>query len=336
MVANTERIPVLKEPKSFRALMREVPDAIGFATLEAEQAGLAASAEGKFILTYLLASRNLLKPVLTDAHIHNDLMTQTGGSTHNPSRNIDAVGSAIAMAMAKNDTTIPNLWFHTEESSDWAPARPDSGFFEEAQRFAVVDPMDMTSAIARGDRVQSTGMAIYDNNGELLALGMMSLVDDKFIFIDHDGKGETVIHSNTGKRREDVHDVPEHIRFAAKTRRMYILKELPINQNGNFWSLDCDSGYAVLSLHNGLVDTIIDHVKGNPWDEVVIWIKAAQELGYTVTDVDGNPVDISKVMRHVIRQHEGDSYRVPFIVSKNNEIHTHVLNLLQKQPETSV
>lgn len=322
-----EYTPQLKEPKDFQTLISEVPEAISFAKIEAESSKMAKTPEGTFVLTYLLAARNLLRPVLTEAHLHRDLLQQTGGYDYNPTRNIDDVGTAIAFTLAKDTQEPPNLWIHTEEDGLWRPAHTNNGFWEDATRFAVLDSLDMTSSISHGDRVQTTGMSIYTKEGNLLSTGIMSLVDDQFIFVDKSINGFS-IHSNIEPSPEAT-DMYRPIRYAAKTRRMYTLNNTPIVQYGHSRTLDCDSGYAVLELHKGAIDTIIDHVRGNPWYEVAIWVRVAQAMGYPVTDASGNPIDISKVIQRTIQHDETGAYRIPFVISRTPEIHEKILGMLQ-------
>jgi len=333
MTARAERQPALREPKSFTSILAEIPDAISFAKLETETSDMAKTPEGKFVLTYLLAARTVLRPTLAESHVHNDLLKQTGGYDYNPTRNIDEVGTSIAATLAKEAKDIPNMWMHTEECADWMPTRSENGFWEDAETFAVVDPMDMTSSIPRGKRVQTTGVAIYSRDGSLRTVGIMSLVDEQFVFIEN-VDGVTSVHSNKTDKREDrsINDRP--IRYAAKVRRMFDMKDTPLTSKKNVWSMDCDSGYATLGLHNEKIDTAVDHIKGNPWYEVVIWLRAAQALDMTVSDKDGNPIDLSAVMRRVIKRHEGDTYRVPFVMSRTPEIHKRVLSQLQPNTTT--
>lgn len=330
MKETAERLPQLREPKNFGTLLSEVPDAVSFAKLETETSEMAKSPEGKYVLTYLFAARNLLRPVLTEAHIHRDLMMQTGGYDYNPSRNIDDVGTAIALTIAKDAYDLPNFWIHTEESGVWMPAHTDNGFREDASRFAVIDSLDMTSSIALGDRVQTTGVGMYDKEGNLLSVGIMSLVDDKYIFIDKRPDGGFNVHSHNGTHTDTDETAERQLKYAAKTRRMYTLNDTQLVTRKHARVLDCDSGYAVLALHHGDVDTVVDHVKGNPWYEVVIWIRAAQAMGYPVTDAEGRPIDMSAVMKRAINVTEGDAFRVPYVVSRTPEIHQRVLDLLKK------
>ncbi len=337
MTATAERIRTTSptpELRSFEGIMAHVPDAVGMAKMEAESSRLATTPEGTFALTYLLATRNLLRPVLSAdlAAQTTDLFTPVGGQEYNPERNIDAVGTAIALVLAKQTNDIPHFWMRTEESARWESIGYNGSAVEDGENFAVIDPLDMTSSIAKKYRVQTTGIAIYDKKGEIKTVGIMSLVDDDFLFIER-VNNEYRVFPPVPEQQKYAQGDHEPLRIAAKTRRMYTLKDLPLMTQGNLWSMDCDSGYAVLGVHRGTIDTIVDHVKGNPWYEVVIWIRAAQILGYTVSDPNGNPIDISHVIRRVIRKHEGDNYRIPFIVSRTPEIHAKVLDLLKPTPQ---
>lgn len=332
MSAAPERLPNLtpKEPLTYEGILHLLPDAVNFARVETDSIRLAQTAEGKFALSYLFANRNLLKPVLVDfKSISPDLLQPIGGAAHNPERRIDSIGSAVARVLSQESDKIPGLFMRTEESADWESLSTTNTSLQEGERFAVIDPLDMTSSITRGDRVQTTGIAMYDREGEIKALGIMSLVDDGFIFIENvDGKFFTYSTPERDSERLDN----EPLRVAAKTRRMYTLKDSPLMQ-GNTWSLNCDSGFAALTLQEGKIDTIVDHIKGSLWYEVVIWARALQILGFPVTDKDGNAIDFGAAMRRVIEKHEGDTYRIPFVISRTPDIHQKVLNLLQKPSE---
>jgi fructose-1,6-bisphosphatase/inositol monophosphatase family enzyme len=330
-------VPQPQEPKTYTALLHRVPDAVNFAHLEAETSDLAKTPEGRFALTYLLAARNLLRPVLREqTGISADLIQPIGGHEYNPERTIDDVGTAVALTLADQTTDIPEFWMRTEESSMWTHiAGLTDGTPDQGKRFAVIDPVDMTSSITKGDRVQTTGIAIYDRQGELYAAGIMSLVDDGFVFVEQ-VNGKISVYPNTGDTQDDHTESHEPIRIGTLTRRMYALRNLPLFQHDGMWTMDSTSGYAVLALHDNDLDTIIDPFKGNPWYEVAIWVRVAQALGYPVTDIKGNPIDISASMRRVIEKHEGDSYRIPFVISRTPEIHKKVLEMLQKEkkPQT--
>lgn len=332
MSAAPERLLNLtpKEPLTYQGILRLLPDAVNFARIETESIRMAQTAEGKFALSYLFANRNLLKPVLSDfTSISPDLLQPVGGASHNPERRIDSIGSAVARVLSQESERIPGLFMRTEESADWESLSTIDTPLHNGERFAVIDPLDMTSSITRGDRVQTTGIALYDRQGEIKALGIMSLVDDGFIFIENvDGK--FVTYSTPEPDSERLENEP--LRVAAKIRRMYTLKDSPL-MRGNTWSMNCDSGFATLTLQEGKIDTIVDHVKGSLWYEVVIWARALQILGFPVTDKDGNPIDFAAAMRRVIEKHEGDTYRIPFVISRTPEIHEKVLSLLQKPSE---
>ena len=120
--------------------------------------------------------------------------------------------------------------------------------------------------------------------------------------------------------------------MATLTRRMQYFQDVPFLSNGGVRTMDAGiSGYPILALQNNTLDTVIDHVKGSAWYELVIWARAAQVLGLSVSDKDGNPIDIPAIMRRVIKRHEGDNYRIPVIISRTPEIHQRVLSLLVPQ-----
>lgn len=320
-----ERPPVLKPPESLDSIMHRLPCAVDFAKLEMESSGMAKTPEGKFALTYLLAVRNLLRPVLTETHVHQDLLQTTGGPENHPDLKMDDIGTEVAYRIPAD---LPHFWLHTEQSADWQNFNKNNETPDTGKLFAVIDPVDMTSSISRGDRVQSTGIAIYTREGRLKTVGMVSLINNGFIFIENNGNSTRIYGSDTYEQPATEHDQDRPLRIAAKIRRMYQLQTLPLMKHG-IWSLDCDSGFAVLGVYQGTVDTVIDHIKGNPWYEVAIWGGIAESLGYPMTDAEGQTVDLSAMMQNVIRRHRNDEYRIPFVISKNRSIHSRVLPLLR-------
>lgn len=309
---------------TFRDIMSRVPETVDFAQTEAREMNLATTPEGMFVLTYLLSARDLLKPALQDlTNISPDLLVPQGGSQHNPERNIDKVGTSIALEVMNRTKRFPHTWMRTEESADWENISRDDADPREGVRFIVVDPLDMTSAIPRLNRVQTTGIAVYTKEGRLLSLGIMSLVDSDMVFIEN-REGTLAIYP--AKETETEYEGP--LRVAAKVRRMYQLQDLPLFKTGAKWALDCDSGFATLGLLNNAIDTVVDHEKGSVWYEVAIWVRAAQALGFPVSDKNGNPLDIEAAVKKMIQKHEGDTFRIPFVMSRSPAIHARVLELL--------
>lgn len=324
-IINPERI-------TFEGIIRGIPDAIQMAKLESESSQMATTPEGKFAVTYLLATRNLLKPVLNDLQtIGPDFLLPIGGAEYNPERSIDEIGAIIAERLAAQTHDIPDLWIRSEESARWQNMSDEGQTVQDGYRFAIIDPMDMTSSIQKKDRVQSTGIAIYDREGILKSVGIVSLVDDGFIFLENDNG---VVRQFPAHNEHIAEPSPSPLRVATLTRRMHQIRQLPLfTDQRAIWSLDCVSGYSILKLLEGQVDTVLDPFKGNPWYETVIWVQAAQQLGFTVSDREGNPIDLSSAVRRMISRHEGDTFRIPFVVSRNPAIHKQVLSLLRPKEE---
>lgn len=333
-VAHERSFGLRPEPMNYEGVLKRIPEAISFATIETETSGLAKTPEGKFALTYLLANRNLLQPILSDlSSVSPDLLQPIGGSSYNPERSIDGIGSAVALYLSRQTEDIPHFFMRTEESVGWEALGNDEGLPQDGQRFAVIDPLDMTSSISKGDRTQSTGIAIYNREGQLQTVGIVSFVDDGFVFLERRGD-EMAIYPPRENTKNPQDDPGGPLRVATLLRRMYNLKDLPIFTQAGTWNMNCTSGFAVLGMDKGKIDAIIDPVKGNPWYEVVIWGAAAQGLGYPMSDKDGNRIDISETVRKVIDKHEGDTYRIPFIISRTPKIHEQVLSLLKPQNPT--
>lgn len=322
---------VTSERMTFEGIAQKIPDAIHMAKLEVESTGMATTPEGIFAATYLLATRNLLQPVLDDLQtIGPDFLLPTGGQEYNPERNIDEIGSLTAEYLTRMTTDLPNFFLRTEESAQWQDMGGSDKSPNQGERFAVIDPLDMTSSIQKKDRVQTSGIAFFDKDGNTKAVGITSLVDDGFVFIEN-REGTLHIFPDTYRIPHD-HTPDEHpLRIATLTRRMHHIRQLPLfTKEHAQWAMDCTSGFSVLGLLRGDVDTVIDAYKGNPWYEVVIWVNAAQHLGFPVSDRNGNPIDIAGSVRRMIAHHEGDSFRIPFIISRTPDIHNMVLPLIQK------
>jgi len=325
MTPHAERLPALKESPSLQTILTDIPHAVDLARIEAESSELAHSPEGLFVLTYLLAARNVIKPVLTQSYIHQHLLQPTGGHSYNPQRTIDEIGIAIADYISKLPTDMHNFWIRTEENPVWSPGKPGEGFFEEADRFVFIDPIDETSAIPKGKRLQTSGIGIYNRDGELQGLGVISLVDDGIIFYAKNDS-ETVYTYPPQRAPEQQSDAP--IRFATLTRRMHALNNLPIASQGGEWTMDTVGGYGVCAMLNGTVDAMLDPVKGNPWFEYILWGPAAEKAGFVVTDPDGEPIDTASIVKYAIAKNPDDSYRIKFVISNNPETHKRILRLL--------
>lgn len=331
---SAERLQPVMSPErtTFEGIIRQIPDAIQMAKLEAESSQMATTPEGKFAATYLLAARNLLKPVLSDLQtIGPDFLLPIGGAEYNPERSIDEIGTIIAEQLAAQTHDIPDLWIRSEESARWQNTGEDGQSVQDGNRFAIIDPLDMTSSIQKKDRVQTTGIAVYDREGTIKSVGIASLVDQGFVFLENDNG---VIRQFPAHNEHTAEPAPSPLRVATLTRRMHQIRQLPLFTEGHaIWSLDCTSGFSILKLLEGQIDTVLDPFKGNPWYETVIWVQAAQQLGLTVSDKNGNPVDLSAAVRRMIQRHEGDSFRIPFVVSRNPAIHKQALSLLRPQEE---
>lgn len=334
MSTTPERQPRLKEAKSYNEILNDVPQSVAFARMEAENSGMADTPESKFVLTYLFAARNLLRPVLSQEHIHRDLLQPIGGHGYNPQRNIDEIGQAIANEISTHTTDMNNYWIRTEENAVWKPGSAREQAFDTADRFIFIDPMDETNAIAEGKRYQTTGIAVYTRSGDLLTLGVISLVDDGIIFFptNEDDNGTYMFPSDSVR----PYASPDHekIRFATLKRRMHMLKDLPIVQHG-VWAMDSIGGFAVCAMASGSVDVILDQTKGNPWFEYILWGPAAEKAGFIVSDPDGKPIDTAAIVRRAIEKNPDDSFRIPFVISRNEAIHRNALSLLKKENSAS-
>jgi len=320
------------EHPTFEGIIRHIPEAIQIAKLEVASSGIAKTPEGTFAATYLLATRSLLRPVLNDLQtIGPDFLLPTGGAEYNPERSIDEIGTLVAERLAAQTHDIPGFWMRSEESARWQSNDGDGQTVQEGKHFAIIDPLDMTSSIQKKDRVQTTGIAIYDRDGNIKTVGIASLVDDGFVFLEND---HGVIRQFPAGHEHPTDITPSPLRVATLTRRMHQMRKLELfTDHHAIWALDGSGGFSVLKLLEGNVDTILDPFRGCPWYEAVIWTQAAQQLGFSVSDRDGNPVDLSSAVRRMIARHENDTFRIPFVVSRTPAIHKKVLQLLRPKEE---
>lgn len=332
MVAQAERMRLLeqrsaKSERSFQDVVSKIPGVLSEIRSAPELSEAAKTPEGKYALTYLLAAQRVISPALTDITLTNtDLLTPTGGPEYNPHRSIDEIGGEIARKLAEQTRDIPKFWIHLEESGKWERAHPNGDMPKDGERFAVIDPLDMTHSLTKGEALQTTGIALFDKSGKPIAVGVASLVDPSFAFVEIPS-GITVTAAQLPPARE----IPIHtpIAIGALTRRMYDIKSLPLfTDNQGERTVNCSSGYAILQMQKGDLDTIVDPIKGTPWYELAIWGTAAEVLGYRMSDKDGNPIDLSATMRRVIDHLEDDTYRIPFVISRTPDIHDKVLSLL--------
>lgn len=331
--AETAPKPAPQEAHTFESLLARVPEAVRSAQSEAAISHEAQTPEGAYTLSYLLAARNIFRPALRDlTHIDTDLLQPVGGPEYNPQRAIDLIGGMIAHHLTDKAAELPNFWLRIEESATWQRMSGSAPSVQEGERFAVIDPLDMTSSIPKNHRAQTTGVALYDRTGVLLSAGIVSLVDDGFVFLEKRGDGYHVFPESL-RAQQNNQTLSKPLKIATLTRRMHTLKDTPLlaGSHGQ-WTLDCTSGYAVLALLQGHIDAVVDPFKGNPWYENVIWYAVAQALGYPVTDKDGAPIDFSRAMQSATQQETGGDQRIPSVVSRSPQVQARVLELLKTSP----
>ncbi len=337
MTALRERlsgIPTLPDIKSapIRDILTRLPSIVEQSRTQVEQSNIAKTPEGAFALSYLVSVRNVLKPAFDDiTNIPQELLQIVGGNTYNPECMIDVIGDDIATLLANQIKNLPHLWIRTEEGAAWENPKGDDTELSQGRYFAVIDPLDETGAISKGKRFQTSAIAIYSREGTLLTLGIVSLVDEKIMFFEHP---DTVISPSTPSHTPDHNDASQPIRIATMTRRMHALRDLPLFQKEGAWSMDTIGGYGLLAMNQGEIDAMIDPVKGNPWFEYLLWGPAAEKMGFTVTDPEGNPIDAKAIMKTALEKNPDNSYRIPFVTSRTPEIQSRILSLLKPSGTT--
>lgn len=318
--------------------------AIANAEALAEQDGMTQTRAGNLCLTYCLASASVLRPVLADARLHESpLLMEIGGPRENRSLAIDKISTDLVRQILRNPQyPFQSVDIYIEEVGEWASYRSvESSMTQVLPWLMLVDPLDETSAIGKGLKVQSTGIMVANNNGSILAGGIASLVDNTVLIVE---RRDLKARINFSDRENFLQPLPLRVaterlegtplRVATLARRIEGLSQTPLFQKKPYVELPTFGGYAVLALLHGTADALIDPVRGQPWHEACIWGPIAELAGLVVTDPQGKPIDFARIMQ--ISRTSAVMNKVPLVISANRAIHREVLSELSQSPQEAL
>lgn len=317
-------------------IRNEYDPAIRDAWTHVQESGETHTTEGELVAVYLLSAASILRKRIadTDSLLRDGLLQNTGGEAYNPHRAIDAInGELVDRILAQSDLTTVLL--HIEERDQWERVKWQDNS-EQAipphARVIMVDPIDGTSELLIGEACQTTGIVIYDGQGNFLAGGVISLTDDRVLLVEatqtEQTPEKTIVYRASQEyvmpKTKEV-DVAK-LRVGTIIRRMPELSQTPLFQKRLEPEHPNLGGSAVLRLISGEVDTLIDPYKGQPWYEAAVWgtlAQACKPYGIIVTGPTGEPIDFWEIIKANIL--EGKADRIPMVTSTSQAIHDAVL-----------
>lgn len=137
-----------------------------------DRTALATTDEGKCVLQFCFATARLLRPILRNPVARKNLAVEVGGgAAYNPHYQIDLLPGALAEITWKHSTGNDRTLLYLEERGFMTLGRT------RKERYVIIDPLDESSAVGTGLRVQVSGAVVCDERGEFLAGGIASLQD---------------------------------------------------------------------------------------------------------------------------------------------------------------
>lgn len=287
----------------------------------ADRSGLAKTDEGRSVLKFCFATALLLRPILRDpverASLHVEM---AGGDSYNPHFQIDLLPGKLAESTWRHTPFHRRTTLYLEERGFMALGK------KRDKRYVIADPIDGTSSIGIGLRDQTSGAVVCNQQGEFMAGGIASLVENTVLFVEAFQNPMLLnFDENRGTvSKFSVPPAPMHmpLRYQTLTRRLEIMPREFVDLH-RYPSLPTIGGWAVMQLALGTQDCIID-LKGQPMKEAANWYNIAREFGYPVTYPDGKPIDLPPLVLASVRKHNMDK-RVPAVISRTAEIHRRVV-----------
>ncbi len=273
--------------------------------------------EGIFAATYLEASARIIRPLFADPNLKDSpLMAQIGGPDHNPHRGIDLIGGIIVDRVVAHLPELSYSKIRVEEIGKWVHVHRPENKKNKPQRYIIIDPCDMTSLVAEGKPVQTTGITIYDAKGTLLSGGIVSLTKNSQVFVERQHKTYTVIETHEHADTTEPKIAFLHRRLEEQKIAPKFIRDMPKND-----LFPCVSGAAILGFEDGSVNLALDPDIGQPWYELVIWGKIAQILGASVTFPDGKPIDFAALVKWgATYDNENKPLRIPVLMAQTDAI----------------
>lgn len=247
----------------------------------------ASTPEGKLALEFGLHQALMVRALIRSGKSNLEKvgwLHVVGGHDYNPERAIDFIGPHLLDTLLHKHLTGNPIDLFVEERGFWEKKNPGA---QGAKRNMVVDPIDGTSNIEKGLPYIANGLAVYDENGNLLSAVAASLTSDELVFVE----GDSVRMMKFDDRNLSIEilktEMPSranHPRFAILKRRLekYPQERERVNKVGGEVKYETFGGWAVIQLLGGEIEVMMDIVKGQMFHEVMIWGGIAQAAGYVV------------------------------------------------------
>lgn len=317
---------VAPNPTSLEELRLSFPKAISWAKELSERENLK-TPEGKFALTFLLATGSLLKA----AGVNLD--RNIGGRGDNPEKEIDLVGGEIADHLIREFISqsfdYAGTEMYIEERKKWEVfPKSITALAGKNARLILIDPCDETSS----PNYRSVGVSIFDKDGKFISGGVAGVRDEIAVFIE--GERVNFVGFEGGKNSlkdplslKAAPGVPSSLGVATLQRRMEgeeAWKLLDrVSPNGLVLT-QTFGGFGLIKMLKGEIDLMIDASKGQPWYEAGQWGVLAERLGFSVE------YDLGRIPNaaHILTKKTPE--RIPVVISRNSHIHERVLQALNR------
>lgn len=288
----------------------------------------------RLCLTYALAQANVIRPIMADADKRKLWAGAWGGQADNPYLHIDTIGAVMVeklMALPEFSGT-PLTGIYVEEAGWGDRLQPDRTAKDSdgsAATYMIIDPIDASKTVTMPKPIPVTGVVIPDGNGVLKTGAIISHVDNRLLF--YDGKKTALYDYDTGKNILTGHPVHRHTDHPGEKQKYATHKKrIAEYPNLKLWThaihhMDKIGGYAILDLLDGEFHTIVDP-KGQPPHDELFSAMMAEKAGLVVSTTRGEPVPYAEILDKLI---DGQSMRVPYVVSCTRQVHDATLANLQ-------
>lgn len=271
-------------------------------------------------MTTLLSAAFMIRPILEGNTIDTtNLHNITGGPEDNAHRGIDGLAAEAFLIALKQSRLQDKMAFRIEEEHKFRMLEVGTEYF-----IALLDPLDETSKIEKGIKHQTTGNTIFNSDGELVAGGIASLVDQTILFYTKAGLKLYAFDEQTKQLTQkdislDIKRGPDDIHYSMLAKRLTDI-EFPPTQYflDHRPALDTFGGIGVLNILSGELDATIDPFKGQPPYEAYIWAPLAEKAGLVVIDArTGKKINWEN---RILAYYKGETWaseRIPIIMAKN-------------------
>jgi hypothetical protein len=295
------------------------------------------SSAGLLALRCAIAQATLLRPVLSQSDIaQSPLLRPIGKSEGNPPAVIDIAGGELIRAVVTSsvEDTGQIARIRIEEMKEWEDITPTHQVrSDQGDHLLLIDPIDETDGIKKGNRAQSIGILVAGKDGSFSAASVTSLVpgDRRMLVID----GTTVHRLFYNERSHSINTahltIPspwkegDRLRIATLPRRLDTLKQTLLFKEYSD-RIDIQptfGGFALLDMIMPIrkqTHVMVDLKKGQPWYEPWAWIaqQTASQTGLIVRGKHGNTLPLDRVFRFIYEK-DGNA-RIPQAIYVTPEV----------------